>query len=143
MMSGSATKRKYYNIKAISKNRPAGSTDALVPFHVITGCDTTSFICKNSKTSAWQIFLDNYELLSSVGGVLTEQKKKAVEKFICKMYKLELASVDKARVVLFSEVGKPETLPPTSNALSLHCLETSALVGASISRSCDNGMEQD
>lgn len=55
-------------------------------------------------------------------GVLTEQKKKAVEKFICLMYKVDIASVDKARVVLFSKAGKPEALPPTSDALYLHTL---------------------
>ena len=38
------------------------------------------------------------------------------------MYKLDLASVYKARVVPISKVGKPEALPPTSNALSLHTL---------------------
>ena len=123
MMSGTAAKRKYYNIKAIYKNLPTGSADALLPFYAITGCDTTSFIYKHSKKSAWKIFLDHYKLPSSIGeGVLTEQKKKAVEKFICKMYKLDLASVDEARVVLFSKAGKPEALPPTSDALPLHTL---------------------
>ena len=38
------------------------------------------------------------------------------------MYKLDLASVYKARVVPISKAGKPEALPPTSDALSLHTL---------------------
>jgi hypothetical protein len=113
----------HWHFKSIYKNLPEGSTEALLPFHALTGCDTTSFIYNHSKKSAWKIFLDHHELLSSIGeGVLTEQKKKAVEKFICMMYKLDLASVDKARVVLFSKAGKPEALPPTSDALSLHTL---------------------
>lgn len=123
MMSGTAAKRKYYNIKSIYENLPSGSAEALLPFHALTGCDTTSFIYNHSKKSAWKIFLDHHELLSSIGeGVLTEQKKKAVEKFICLMYKVDIASVDKARVVLFSKAGKPEALPPTSDALYLHTL---------------------
>ena len=74
MMSGTASKRKYYNIKAIYENLPAGSTEALLSFHALTGCDTTSFIYKHFKKSAWKIFLDHYELLLSKGeGVLTEQ----------------------------------------------------------------------
>jgi hypothetical protein len=121
MKSGTAAKRKYYNIKAIYENLPAGSTKALLPFHALTGCDTTSFIYNHSKKSAWKIFLEHHQLLSSIGeGELTEQKKKAVEKFICTMYKLDLASVDEARVVLFSKAGKPDALTPTSDALSLH-----------------------
>jgi len=44
MMSGTATKRKYFNIRAIYENLPAGSVSALLPFHALPGCDTTSFI---------------------------------------------------------------------------------------------------
>ena len=41
--------------------------------------------------------------------------------FVCKMYKLEsIGSVDEAWAILFSKKGKPEALPPTSDALSLH-----------------------
>ena len=67
MMSGR------YNITAIYENLPVGSTEALLSFYVLTDCNTTSFIYKHSKTSAWKIFLDHHELLSSIGeGVLTK-----------------------------------------------------------------------
>ena len=93
------------------------------PFPCLKLAVTQCLLYKHSKKSEWKIFLDHYKLFSSIGdGVLTEQKKKAVEKFICKMYKLDLASVDVARVVLFSKAGKPKALPPTSDALSLHSL---------------------
>ena len=37
------------------------------------------------------------------------------------MYKLDsIGSVDEARAILFSKKGKPETVPPTSDALSPH-----------------------
>ena len=52
MMSGTATKRKYFNIRAIYENLSAGSVSSLPPFHVLTGCDTTSFICNQLKKSA-------------------------------------------------------------------------------------------
>ena len=46
---------------------------------------------------------------------------KEVEEFVCEMYKLDsIGSVDKAWAILFSKKGKPEALPPTSDALSLH-----------------------
>jgi len=44
MMSGTAKNRKYFNIRAIHENLPAGSVSAPLPFHALTGCDTTSFI---------------------------------------------------------------------------------------------------
>ena len=117
MMSGRATKRKYFNIRAIYENLPAGSVSALLAFHVLTGCDTTSFICKHSKKSAWKVFLKHHALLSSLGeGELTEEKMKEVEEFVCKMYKLDsIGSVDEAQAILFSKKGKPEALPPTSD----------------------------
>ena len=122
MMSGTATKRKYFNIRAIYENLPAGSVSALLPFYALTGCDTTSFICNHSKKSAWKVFLQHNTLLSSLGeGELTEEKMKEVEEFVCKLYKLDsIESVDEARAILFSKKGKPEALPPTSDALSLH-----------------------
>lgn len=122
MMSGTATKRKYFNIGEIYENLPAGSVSALLPFHALTGCDTTSFIYNHSKKAAWKVFLQHHKLLSSIGeGELTEGKMKEVEKFVCKMYKLNhIASVDEARVILFLKKGKPDALPPTSDALLLH-----------------------
>lgn len=64
----------------------------------------------------------HHTLLSSLGeGELTEKKMKEVEEFVCKMYQLDsVKSVDEARAILFSKKGKPEALPPTSDALSLH-----------------------
>ena len=41
MMAGTAARRKFFNIRAISENLPAGSLSALLPFHALTGCDTT------------------------------------------------------------------------------------------------------
>ena len=50
-----------------------------------------------------------------------KEKMKEVEEFVCKMYKLDsIGSVDEARAILFSKKGKPEALPETSDALSLH-----------------------
>ena len=122
MMSGTAKKQKYFNIRAIHENLLAGSVSALLPFHALTGCDTTSFICNHSKKSAWNVFLKHHTLLSSlVEGELSKEKVKEVEEFVFKMYKLDsIGSVDEARAILFSKKGKPEALPPTSDALSLH-----------------------
>jgi hypothetical protein len=121
MKSGTATKQKYYNIKAIYENLPLGSTEALLAFHALLAV-TLRLLYTITPKNLEGLF-EHHQLLLLIGeGVLTEQKKKAVEKFICMMYKLDLASVDEARVVLYFKAGKPEALPQTSDALSVHML---------------------
>jgi uncharacterized protein YggU (UPF0235/DUF167 family) len=44
MMAGTAARRKFFNIRAISKNLPSGSPSALLSSHALTGCDTTYVI---------------------------------------------------------------------------------------------------
>ena len=122
MMAGTTAHKKFFNIRAICENLPAGSLSSVLPFHALTGCDTTSFLCNHSKTTAWKIFLQKHNLLSSLGeGSLTASKIKNAEKFVCAMYKHgEVESVNQVRVLLFPKCGKPQALPPTRDALELH-----------------------
>ena len=122
MMSGTAKKRKYVPIDAVYHKLPSGSTDALLPFHALTGCDTTSYIYGHTKQSAWKIFQDHHRLLGDLGvEYLTHSKLKSAEKFVCIMYgKDNVDSVDTLRSIMFSKSGKPEKLPPTSDSLQLH-----------------------
>ena len=77
MMAGTAAHRKFFNVRAISENLPVGSLSSLLPFHALTGCDSTSFLCDHGKTSAWKMFLEKHNLLSSVGeGNLTTTRLK-------------------------------------------------------------------
>lgn len=47
--------------------------DSLVAFHSLTGCDTVSQFCGMGKKTAWKIFLQHPELLTTLGnGDLTE-----------------------------------------------------------------------
>jgi hypothetical protein len=122
MMAGTAARRKFFNIRAINENLPAGSLSALLPFHALTGCDTTSYISNHSKLSAWKTFQDKHYLLASLGeGELSANKVRDAEKFICAIYNCgHMESVNDARVLLFSKTKKPEALPPTKDALELH-----------------------
>ena len=122
MMAGTAARRKFFNIRAISENLPVGSLSALLPFHALTGCDTTSYISNHSKLSAWKTFQDKHYLLASLGeGELSANKVRDAEKFICAIYNCgHMESVNDARVLLFSKTKKPEALPPTKDALELH-----------------------
>ena len=125
-MAGTAAKRKFFNIRAIVQNLKPECLSALLPFHALTGCDTTSYICNHTKVSAWKIFLQNYHLLVSLGeGELTVTKVKKAEKFFCALYNSgHLESLNNARVRLFPKTTKPETLPPTTDAFELHLKRT-------------------
>ena len=84
MMAGTAAHREFFNVRAISENLAVGSLSSLLPFHALTGCGTTSFLCDHGKTSAWKMFLEKHNLLTSVGeGNLTTTKIKDAEKFVC------------------------------------------------------------
>ena len=115
MMAGTAARRKYFNIRAISENLPAESLSALLPFHALTGCDTTSYKSNHSKLSAWKTFQDKYHLLALLGdGEVLANKVMDAGKFICAMYNCgHMESVNDARVLLFSKTKTPEALSPT------------------------------
>ncbi len=93
----------------------------MIPFHSLTGSDTTSFINGHSKKTAFKVFESNYQLLRGIGkGQLTDSKIRKVEKFMCLIYKSSEDSVDSAQSKMFTSATKPENLPPTSDALKFH-----------------------
>lgn len=122
MMTGTAKKRKYIPIGQVYHKLPSNSAEALLPFHALTGCDTTSYFCGHTKRSAWKTFLLHHNLLCDVGvGILTSNKIKSTEAFVCRIYGVNnVQSVDTVRRVMFEKSRKPEMLPPTSNALNFH-----------------------
>lgn len=124
MMSGTSKKRRYIPIDAVFNKLPNGSAGSLLAFHALTGCDTTSYIANNTKRSSWKIFKDYHALLKNVGiGELTEETIKSSETFVCRIYNVHRTdSVDAARHLLFSKMGKPEAVPPTSDALCFHLM---------------------
>jgi hypothetical protein len=77
----------------------------------------------HSKKSTWKAFQDHFELLLSLGeGALEMDKLKCADKFVCKIYKTESDSTDRARFILFAKVGVPDKLPPTNDALKHHVM---------------------
>ena len=83
MKSGRAKKRKYIPIKDVYSKLPSESDKALLAFHSLTGCDTTSYFAGHSKTTAYRTFRENYKLLNSLGdNDMTDEKVKSVRKFI-------------------------------------------------------------
>ena len=124
MLTGTAKKPRYIQIGAVFNNLPTDSATNLLPFHALTGCDTTSYFANHTKKSAWKTFIEHHGLLSNLGiGTLTETTTRSVEKFVCRMYDvLSADSVDAARLVLFCKAGKPEAMSPTSDALKFHLM---------------------
>ena len=57
MMKGTSFKRKYIPVKEVCEKLPADSIEALLPFHAMTGCDTTSYISGHGKKSALKVLL--------------------------------------------------------------------------------------
>ena len=61
---------------------------SLLPFHALTGSDSTSFLAGHSKKSTFKFFLENVQLLSTLGkdlfttDTLQNCKKKSFVRYI-------------------------------------------------------------
>ena len=126
VISGTAKSRRYIPIDAVFSKLPRGSATTLLPFHALTGCDTTSYIANHTKTSSWKVFKENHQLLINLGKEeLTEETVRDAETFVCRIYGVQNTnSVDAARHILFtrSTTGRPEALSPTSDTLRFHLM---------------------
>lgn len=124
MKAGTLKKPKYIPIHDVVENLSGTLPllETLIPFHVLSGCDTVSYILGHSKKTGRKLFIKDYLLLQDLGkGVLNEQILKDAEGFLCRMYGVpESDSCDEARVTLFCKLMSPEVLPPTTDALQLH-----------------------
>lgn len=124
MLSGTTKKPRYIPIATVFNNLPRDSAPALLPFHALTGCDTTSYIANHTKKSAWKVFKEHHQLLINLGlGELREEIIRSSETFVCRLYGVQKTdSVDAARHILFAKSGKPEAMSPTSDALRFHLM---------------------
>ena len=123
LIACTSKKQIYIPVNAIFDRLPEGSEETLLPFHALTGSDTTSFFCKHTKKTAFDIFKIHHTPLKDIGvSELTEEKIKKTEMFVCKLYKQNVETTDEARCLLFAKAGSPDALPPTSNALLYHMM---------------------
>jgi uncharacterized LabA/DUF88 family protein len=124
MMAGTSKRQRYIPVCDVFNKLPKGSSTTLLPFHSLTGCDTTSFFANYTKRSSWNVFKEHHDLLKNVGiGELTEDTIQSAETFVCRIYNVHSAdSVDSARHILFSRTGKSEAMSPTSDALRFHLM---------------------
>jgi len=103
MLSGTSKKWQYIPIDAVFNNLPTDSAPHLLPFHALTGCNSTSYFANHTKRSSWKVFIEHRQLLNNLGiGDLTEETILSSEKFVCRIYGVHKTdSVDAARHVLY------------------------------------------
>ena len=123
MRSGTCQKRKFIPVHSIDLQRDIQKT--LIPFHALTGCDTTSQF--SSKVSAWKVFStgNNASLLTGLGEnhLPSPETLANVEAFVCKLYvpSTSVRSIQQLRLSQFRSSKKSlENLPPTQDALLHH-----------------------
>ena len=126
MSTGTQKNPRYIPVHDLAKSMSQSLLDALIPFHTITGCDTTSFIAQHSKSTIWKTLesepITNSLLINKLGDdTLEESDYKNVEKFFCVLYGMPLLDdINQVRYHLFLKKSNQEALPPTKNALYHH-----------------------
>ena len=124
MKSGTARKQQFIPVHTIHQNLSKGMVDTVIPFHALTGCDSTSFFAGHSKKSEWKIFENQHGLLNGMNHpTLTLEGEMTAVNFVCRIYGLsDVESTNSARVILFKKGRPAEALPPTNDALHYHIL---------------------
>ena len=99
---------------------------ALLAFHSLTGCDTTSAFQGKGKRTAWAVRQEFPELtaellhLSTFPSKIDDYVMSYVEAFIVRLYdhSLDITSVNAAGMDLFNYKGRNfDNFPPTKDAL--------------------------
>ena len=83
MKAGTSKKQKYIPVHEIARSLSTSCLQAFIPFHAITGCDTTSYISGNTKASAWKVFKEHHAMLKNLGeDHFNEENMKSAEKSV-------------------------------------------------------------
>ena len=122
MKTGTQKKPIYIPVHNVVKSIPQSVLETLIPFHTLTGCDTTSFIAQHSKKTAWDTLVHHSHLIQNLGNhPLEEPDYKMIEKFFCALYGMpEEDDINLVRFKLFFKKKNPNALPPTQDALISH-----------------------
>ena len=125
MNAGAQKSSMYIPVPDVAKYMWGNLLKALIPFHTLTGCDTTSFIALHSKFTIWKTLKSepmHNSLINKLGeDTLEDSDYKNIEKFFCILYGMPLVDdINKVRLHLFLKKSNQEALPPTRDALYLH-----------------------
>ena len=114
MKAGTAKKPKNIPVHDIVSSISQDILKSLIPFHTLTGCDTTSFIAQHTKWTAWDILKTHSHLIENLGeDNFEESDYKKIEQFFCILYGMpDEVSIDKVRLKLFLKKKKKQMLCP-------------------------------
>ena len=128
--TGVADKLRFVPIHSISDKLGPSLTSLLLPFHALTGCDTTSSVGRLGKVKPWKLLKEcptSYQNLALLGSSLqvSEATMAVAEHFICNSYcqTENHSKVNDLRYSMFCKrFAKTEQLPPTANSFQQHVL---------------------
>ena len=103
-------------------------SNAIIGFHVMTGCDENGKFAGRSKETCYKKFLEaDDEILNGLASLGSGEAFPSIEvwsnleRFICRLYDSPLASIKELRWQLYSrKQAEGENLPPTVGALQEH-----------------------
>ena len=79
--------RRYILVHKVHHSQPKEVSEALLGFHAISGCDTTSNFSGYGKKLTWKSFLKQPSVLSEIGiQPFTDKTMSSAERFVIKLY---------------------------------------------------------
>ena len=144
--TGSSSKHRILKIARLCEEIGPDCCQALPALHAFTGSDYTSVFHGIGKVKAFKIMADSnefVELFKRIGDHFEYDATtfSGIEKFVCQMYASpQCNDVNEARYIKFctkQKATEPQRLPPTRDALLLHCKRVSYAT-AVIKRSLQN-----
>ena len=123
----SAAGVRFVDIGKVRSNVGDSMSNAMLGFHALTGCDSTSAFFGKGKRSAFNVLKKSpasQEALAQLGSSFTASSElvNACEEFVCRLYGDQKASsINDVRYSLFTSRGaQASQLPPTRDSLLLH-----------------------
>ena len=124
--TGTADKRRFIPIHDISRAMGPTLSRLILPFHALTGCDSTSAVCKLGKVKPWRLLQDNptaFQDLSLLGTSVDVASRSLLcaERFFCEAFRSKHTNINEARYDMFcKKFTRTEDLPPTKDSLIQH-----------------------
>ena len=125
--TGKGSSSRTLNLTAIAESMGHENSTGILGYQAFSGCDTTSAFCGKGKKRGIRLAL-NHNFMSAFaklgeGRVVTADVVQQLETFVCKLYGLNIHSVNDARYKLFcTKAPNERRLPPCRNALIQHVL---------------------
>ena len=128
-LTGMQNKVRILHLQEIAGTLSPEKCRALVGLHTFTGCDSVSAFYGKGKKKAFSVAMEEksfVETFCSLGEHfdMSANLLDRLQRFVCKLYGVDLSSVNEARYNIFcvSPKSLEHSLPPTKDALEQHSL---------------------